>query len=57
MYAFKEFILDNDFDLVAVTESWLKSLSDYKAKAMCPHGYDIKHVHEAAGLPLSIGKL
>ena len=41
----REYILSHNFDVVALTETWLGTTSDKKCLAeMIPEGYDLKHV-------------
>ena len=41
---FKEFVTDNDFDIIALTETWLKSDDDFFLNDMCPENYSVKHI-------------
>ncbi|KAJ8047785.1 hypothetical protein HOLleu_06878 [Holothuria leucospilota] len=42
--AFVDFVLDNDFDIVAITETWLKHGDDVIIGDITPAGYTFKHV-------------
>ena len=41
---FKDFVTENEFDIMALTETWLKPDDDYTLSDIYPQGYSIKHV-------------
>ncbi|KXJ18376.1 RNA-directed DNA polymerase from mobile element jockey [Exaiptasia diaphana] len=40
----KDYIVEHNFDIFAVTETWLKDDSDFEIRDVCPSGYSISHL-------------
>ena len=52
--AVKDFIVDNDIDILAMPETWLRPGTDdfVEIGTLCPTGYRVKHIprsHSASG--------
>ncbi len=46
----KDYIVDHDYDILAITETWLRTdTDDIVTQSIIPSGYNIKHVPRASG--------
>ena len=52
-----ELVLDNDFDLVAITETWIKKGDEQSICDMTPTGYSFKHIDRIKGRAGGVGLL
>ena len=52
-----ELVLDNDLDIVAITETWLQKDDTFSASDMTPVGYSFKHIDRNIGRAGGVGLL
>jgi len=57
--AIKDYVVDNNIDILALTETWLRpgNCDDLEAGTLCPNGYRFLHVPRTHGRGGGVGLL